>query len=86
MTQPLPAAMQMFAETKRKVGRPRGSRNPVTRLLIERLQAYKDAGLDLPDALIGISEDRSQPWELRLVAMRHLLGALLAKLGPPPVR
>jgi hypothetical protein len=68
----------------RRPGRPRGSRNSDTVGLLARLGEYREAGIDLVDALASIAEDRRQPWGVRLAAARHVCGLLLARVGSPP--
>jgi len=70
--------------SKRKPGRPKGSRNSDTVGLLARLGEYEDAGVDLLDALASITEDRTQPWGVRLAAARHIAGVLLGRVGGPP--
>jgi hypothetical protein len=80
-------ANEMQAATrasKRRPGRPRGARSSDTVALLARLRQYEDAGIDLLDGLIAISEDRSQAWGVRLAAMRHVCGAMLGRIGGPP--
>jgi hypothetical protein len=36
------------------------------------------------DALASITEDRRQPWGVRLAAARHVCGLMLGRVGSPP--
>ena len=69
--------------SKRKPDRPRGARSSDTVALLARLRRYEDAGIDLLDGLIAISEDRSRAWGVRLAAMRHICGAMPGRVGGP---
>jgi hypothetical protein len=78
-------AMRAAAKVSlRRPGRPRGSRNADTVGLLKRLAEYREVGVDMVDALASITEDRRQPWGVRLAAARHVCGLMLGRVGSPP--
>jgi hypothetical protein len=59
-------------------GRPKGSRERATVVLIEALAGTGDA--NLPSALARVIDDATHPMAVRLDAARHLAGMHVAKV------
>ena len=49
-------------------GRPKGSRNKMTQLMLDRVSARSEDGLSMEEIMMDIAQDPNQPSELRFKA------------------
>lgn len=67
-------------------GRPHGSRNKMTQLMLDRVFARSEAGLSMEEIMMDIAQDPNQPAELRFKAAAKISDLVYPKAASVEVQ
>lgn len=67
-------------------GRPKGSRNKMTQLMLDRVSARSEDGLSVEEIMLDIAQDPDQPAELRFKAAAKISDLVFPKAASVEVQ
>ncbi|MGL5014211.1 MAG: hypothetical protein ACRC6V_07975 [Bacteroidales bacterium] len=67
-------------------GRPKGSRNKMTQLMLDRVSARSEDGLSVEEIMLDIAQDPNQPAELRFKAAAKISDLVFPKAASVEVQ